>query len=151
MRLAAIVESSDDAIIAVDLNGLVTSWNEGAQRLLGYAPREIIGRPLRRLLPAEEAADCDQMLARVRRGQSVLDRDAVRIRSDGSPVDVSVTVSPIRDVTGRIIGAATIARDITEIKRVAGHLRASEERTGSWPRRCRSSSGGCGRTARRNT
>jgi PAS domain S-box-containing protein len=115
-RLAAIVASSDDAIVSKDLNGTVMSWNASAERIFGYTADEIIGRSIRLIIPADRQGEEDQVLARIRRGEPVEHFDTVRQRKDGSFVDISLTVSPMRDRTGRIIGASKIARDISERK-----------------------------------
>jgi PAS domain S-box-containing protein len=116
-HLAAVVESSDDAILTKDLNGIVTSWNEAAERLFGYSPSEIIGRSITLLLPDDRQDDEVPILARLRRGERVRHYETVRRRKDGSLVDISLSVSPLRDATGAVIGASSIARDITERKR----------------------------------
>jgi len=115
-RLAAIVESSDDAILTKDLDGTVTSWNRGAERLFGYRAAEIVGKPIMQLLPDDRQDDEAPILARLRRGERVRHYETVRRRKDGSPIDISLSVSPLRDASGRVIGASTIARDITERK-----------------------------------
>jgi PAS domain S-box-containing protein len=120
--LSAIVESSDDAIISKDLNGFIQSWNAGAQRLFGYTAEQAVGRHISFLIPAERADEEERILARLRAGERVYHFDTVRVRSDGQPVHVSLTISPIRDEAGRIIGASKIARDITDRK-------LAEERT----------------------
>ena len=115
--LAAIVESSDDAIISKDLNGIITSWNKAARRLFGYTAEEAIGRSITMLIPADRQQEEPEILARLRNGQSVDHFETVRIRKDGSPLEISLTISPIRDAGGRVTGASKIARDITEPKR----------------------------------
>jgi PAS domain S-box-containing protein len=127
-RLAAIVKSSDDAIISKDLDGIIRSWNSGAERLYGYSAEEIIGRPVTKLIPEDRADEEPSILARLRRGERIDHYETVRRRKDGSRVDISLTVSPVRDSTGQIIGAAKIARDITERKEAEKALRESEER-----------------------
>jgi len=112
--LAAIVESSHDAIVSKDLNGIITSWNRGAHIVFGYAPEEIIGRPVLTLIPEDRHAEEADIIARIRRGEKVEHYDTVRRRKDGELIHVSLTISPIRDATGRILGASKIARDITE-------------------------------------
>jgi PAS domain S-box-containing protein len=109
-RLAAIVESSDDAIIGKDLQGVVTSWNVGAEKLFGYQACEMVGQPMMRLIPPEREQEEEEILGRVRRGENVKHFDTVRVRKDGSLVAISVTVSPIKDSTGRTIGASKVAR-----------------------------------------
>jgi PAS domain S-box-containing protein len=117
--LAAIVESSDDAILSKDLNGIIQSCNAAGERIFGYSASELIGKPVRVLIPPERQAEEDNILARIRRGERVDHFETVRVRRDGRLIDVSLTVSPVRDATGRIIGASKIARDITEQKRIS--------------------------------
>lgn len=112
-RLAAIVESSEDAIISKDLNGVITSWNQGAQRLFGYTDQEMIGQPVQRLIPEDRFDEEPRILQRIRMGQRIDHYETLRRRKDGSLVHISLTVSPIKDRTGRIVGASKIARDIT--------------------------------------
>ena len=116
-RLASIVESSDDAIISKDLNGIITSWNCGAERLFGYTSEEVIGKPITILIPPDRMNEEPEIIGRVRRGERVDHYDTVRRRKDGSLIDISLTVSPLKDADGRIVGASKIARDITERKR----------------------------------
>ncbi|MEO8906353.1 MAG: ATP-binding protein [Polyangiaceae bacterium] len=124
-RLAAIVQSSDDAIIGKDLSGLVTSWNAAAERLFGYSAREIIGQPGGQLVPAERRDEEIRILEQVRRGERVLQLETLRLTSTGRPVAVSMTVSPIRDATGAVVGLSKVARDISERKRLDAQLQAS--------------------------
>jgi len=121
--LAAIVESSDDAIISKTLDGAITAWNRGAQKLFGYTPSEAVGKPMLMLIPADRVDEDPNILARIRRGESVEHFETVRIRKDGESIDVSVTISPIRDNTGVIVGASKIARDITERKSAEAEIR----------------------------
>jgi PAS domain S-box-containing protein len=123
-RLAAIVESSDDAIVSKDLNGVVTTWNRAAERLFGYTAAEMIGQSIRRIIPEDRHGEEDYVLSRVRAGLSVDHFETVRQRKDGSLIDISLTVSPVRGPEGRIAGISKIARDITEQKRLR---RAAEE------------------------
>ncbi len=127
-QLAAIVESSEDAIISKDLDGIITSWNQAAERLFGYTSEEVIGRPITLLIPAERHDEEPGILESIRRGERIEHYETVRQRKDGSLLDVSLTVSPIRDAQGSIVGASKIARNITQRKRVEVALRASEER-----------------------
>jgi PAS domain S-box-containing protein len=113
----ALVECSDDAIVSKDLNGVVLSWNPAAERLFGYTASEMIGRQIRIIIPAERQAEEDAVLAAVRRGDTVDHFQTVRQRKDGSLVPISLTVSPIRNEDGEIVGASKIARDISEQKR----------------------------------
>jgi PAS domain S-box-containing protein len=114
--LASIIESSSDAIISRDLDGVVTSWNGGAARMYGYPPEEMIGNSLAILVPADRQKQEEEVLARIRAGEAPEPYETVRRRKDGSLIDVSVTVSPVRDDAGSVIGASKIARDITERK-----------------------------------
>jgi PAS domain S-box-containing protein len=113
-RLAAIVESSDDAIVGKDLFGIVTSWNAGAGKLFGYAASEIIGQSIRRIIPSDHSEEEEMILRRIAQGETVNHFETVRLRKDGKLVNVSVTVSPITDNQGTIVGASKIARDSTE-------------------------------------
>jgi two-component system CheB/CheR fusion protein len=114
--LAAIVESSDDAIISEDLNGVVTSWNLGAERIFGYPAHEIIGQPVLKLIPPERRSEEDTILDQVRRGESIKQHDTQRLCKDGRLIHVSLTESPIRNQDNIIVGVSKIARDITERK-----------------------------------
>jgi len=116
--LAAIVESSDDAIIGKTLEGTVVSWNLAAERMYGYAAREIVGRSINTLVPPNRSEETVQILERVKRGERVDHFETVRLRKDDLCINVSLTVSPIKDESGRVIGASTIARDITEQKKL---------------------------------
>jgi PAS domain S-box-containing protein len=127
-RLAAIVESSDDAIIGKNLDGIITSWNAGAERIFGYTAQEIVGRPVTVLMPPERQAEEGKILGHIRRGERVEHFETIRRRKDGTLFDVSLTASPIVDAAGKIVGASKIARDITASKQAAETLRASEER-----------------------
>jgi PAS domain S-box-containing protein len=127
-RLASIVESSDDAILSKGLDGTILTWNRGAQRLFGYRPKEAIGKPGSLLIPPGKIDDEKMILDRVLAGQRIDHYETVRRRKDGSLVDVSITVSPVRDAAGRIIGVSKIARDIGSAKQVQAALRDSEQR-----------------------
>ena len=116
-RIASIVESSDDAIVSKDLNGIITTWNKGAERIFGYTAEEVIGKPVTILIPPDRQDEELQILERIRRGERVEHYETVRQRKDGSRVDISLTVSPVKNADGKIIGASKIARDITERKR----------------------------------
>ena len=116
-RLAAIVESSDDAIVSKDLNGIIASWNCGAQRIFGYTAEEMIGKSVTILIPPERENEEPGILQRIRRGERIEHYETVRRRKDGSLVDISLTVSPVRNLAGEIIGASKVARDITERRR----------------------------------
>jgi len=124
-RLAAIVASSDDAIISKDLDGIITTWNHGAEKLFGYAAAEIIGQSVTRLFPPEKRAEELEILAQIVAGKPVIQYEAVRLAKDGRAIEVSTTISPIHGSTGRIIGAAKIVRDITARKRAAEQLAAA--------------------------
>ncbi len=122
-RLAAIVECSDDAIISKDLNGTITAWNRGAEKVFGYSATEVLGKPLLILLPPERRNEEADILERIQRGESVERFETIRVRKDGTHIDVSVTISPIRDSNGAMVGASKITRDITERKRAEEALR----------------------------
>ena len=126
--LAAIVESSDDAIVSKTLDGVITSWNPAAERLFGYAAEEVIGRPIAMLAPPDRKNEMPAILKRIRRGEKIQHFETVRRRKDGSLIDISLAVSPIRDQRGRIVGASKIARDITGRRRAEQALLESEER-----------------------
>jgi PAS domain S-box-containing protein len=126
-RLAAIVDSSDDAIISKDLNGFVTSWNAAAERIFGYTSQEMIGRSILSIIPPELQSEEPQILASLRAGRKIDHYETTRVRKDGSRIDVSLTISPMKDLSGTIIGASKIARDISERKRVQEALLQSEK------------------------
>ncbi|HVX36653.1 MAG TPA: PAS domain S-box protein [Hyphomicrobium sp.] len=115
-RLAAIVASSDDAIVSKTLEGFITSWNAGAERIFGYSAEEIIGQHITRIVPPELRSEEEDILARLRRGEHIDHFETVRLAKDGRQIDVSVTVSPMRDKFGKLIGASKVGRDITERK-----------------------------------
>ncbi|HUS18047.1 MAG TPA: PAS domain S-box protein, partial [Terriglobales bacterium] len=125
-RLAAIVNSSDDAIISKDLNGIITSWNAAATRIFGYQPEEIIGRSVLTLIPRHLHAEEPVILAKLARGERIDHYETQRCRKDGSTIEVSLTISPVRDHDGRVIGASKIARDITERNKTAEALRMAD-------------------------
>jgi PAS domain S-box-containing protein len=116
-RLAAIIENSDDAVISKNLDGIIATWNSGATRVFGYTAEEAVGRPVTMLMPPDRVDEEPGILARIRRGERIEHYDTVRRRKDGSLIDISLSVSPIRDKDGKIIGASKIARDITDRKR----------------------------------
>jgi PAS domain S-box-containing protein len=128
VRLASIVESSDDAIISKDLNSTITSWNRGAEKIFGYAAGEMVGTSIMRLIPADRQDEENQILEQVKRGESVEHFDTVRQAKDGHPIFVSITVSPIKDSTGKVIGVSKVAHDITERNQAEQRLRASDIR-----------------------
>jgi PAS domain S-box-containing protein len=115
--LAAIVDSSDDAIVSKDLSGIISSWNSGAERLFGYTAEEAVGKSILIIIPPDRAGEEQSILARLRRGERIDHFETVRRRKDGQLIDVSLTVSPIRGASGQVVGASKIARDITERKR----------------------------------
>lgn len=118
LQLAAIVESSDDAIISKDLTGIIQSWNKGAERIFGYTEREAVGRPIQMLIPIGRENEEPDILARIARGERVVHYETTRRRKNGSLVDISLTESPIRDTEGKVIGASKIARDIGDRNRM---------------------------------
>lgn len=128
LRLAAIVESSEDAIISNDVNGTITSWNGGAGRIYGYSAEEIIGRSISVLISPDHPDDFQSMMERLKRGERIEHYETVRTRRDGSRVDVSLTISPIRNAEGEIVGVSKIARDITDRMRTGEALRKQTER-----------------------
>jgi PAS domain S-box-containing protein len=127
-RLASIVESSDDAIVGKRLDGIVTSWNAGAERLFGYTADEMIGQPITKVIPDDRQDEEPNILSRLRRGEPVDHFETVRRRKDGGLIDVSLTISPVRNADGKIVGASKIARDVTERRKAEADLRASEQR-----------------------
>jgi PAS domain S-box-containing protein len=126
-RLAAIVESSDDAIASKDVNGIVTSWNHSAEKLFGYKAEEIIGKSITIIIPPELHQDENMILAKIRRGEKIDHFETVRMHKNGQKIDVSLTISPMRDDHGKVIGAAKIVRDITENKKIERALRVTEK------------------------
>jgi diguanylate cyclase (GGDEF)-like protein/PAS domain S-box-containing protein len=126
--LATIVESTDDAVIAQEIDGTILSWNPGAERIFGYPAAEVVGRSITLLYPKERVGEEDLLLTSVARGERVANFDTVRLRKDGTPIDVSITLSPLRDDLGRIAGAAKIVRDITERQRMVAALAEQSER-----------------------
>ncbi|TMJ80207.1 MAG: PAS domain S-box protein [Alphaproteobacteria bacterium] len=128
LQLVSIVESSDDAIISKDLDGVIQTWNAAAEHLFGYTEAEAVGQPIVMLIPADRSDEEPGILARLRRGERIHHYETVRRRKDGSLVDISLTVSPVRDATGKIIGASKIARNITERKEAQRKLLDSERR-----------------------
>ena len=127
-RLAAIVDSSDDAIISKNLDGIVTSWNRAAEKMFGYTAAEMIGRPIRIIIPHDRQAEEDDVLGRIRRGLPVDHFETLRQRKDGSLIPISLSVSPIRNNDGTVIGASKIARDISDRKEAeAATARAHEQ------------------------
>ena len=127
VQLAAIVESSDDAIIGKSLDGVITSWNKAAEKIYGYKDTEIVGKPISRLTPPHRQDEIPQLLERIKQGEHVEHYETVRRRKDGHDIDVSLTISPTRNADGRIIGASAIARDITEQKNLQRQLLQSQK------------------------
>src|SRR5918912_38998 len=121
-RLAAIVESSEDAIIGKTLEGTITNWNRGAQNIYGYSAEEVVGKPINILVPPDRPNEIPKILERLRRGEAIDHYETVRVAKDGRRLDISLTISPIRDSSGNIAGASTIARNITERKRAEEEL-----------------------------
>jgi PAS domain S-box-containing protein len=121
-HLVSVVESSDDAIVSKDLDGVIVSWNRGAERLFGYAAEEIVGKPVTVLMAPEQLDEEPKILEHIRRGERVEHYETIRRRKDGSLIDISLTVSPVKDGEGRVVGASKIARDITERKRADAAL-----------------------------
>jgi len=121
-QLAAIVESSDDAIVSKNLNGVILSWNQGAEKLFGYAAEEVIGKSIMIVIPPDRSDEEKRVLENIRRGEKIDHFETVRRRKDGALVDVSLSVSPLRNEKGKIIGASKIARDITERKRAEAEI-----------------------------
>jgi len=126
LKLAAIVESSEDAIVSKDLNGIVTSWNKAAERIFDWKAEEIIGQPILLIIPPELHDDEPRILSRIRAGERIEHFETIRVRKDGERLNISLTISPIRDQEGKIIGAAKIARDITQQKKLEAAIQTSE-------------------------
>jgi PAS domain S-box-containing protein len=126
--LAAIVESSEDAIVSKTLDGVITSWNGGAERLFGYPAAEAVGRSITLVIPPDRLDEERQILERLRRGERVEHYETVRVTKAGRPIDLSLTISPVRDATGRIVGASKVARDISAQKRAEAELREADRR-----------------------
>jgi len=126
-RLASIVDSSEDAIIGKGLDGTITSWNKGAERLYGYSPDEVVGKHISLLAPSDRPQEIAEILQKIARGEHIEHHESVRVTKDGRHLDVSISVSPLRDATGEVVGASAIARDITAQKRAEGQLRQSQK------------------------
>jgi PAS domain S-box-containing protein len=127
LRLAAIVESSDDAIASKDLNGFITSWNRSAEKLFGYKAEEIVGKHVTLIIPPELHHDEDMILSKIRRGEKIEHFETIRLRKNGERIEVSLTISPVKDDDGHVIGAAKIVRNITETNKIERALRVTEK------------------------
>ncbi|MGB9121036.1 MAG: PAS domain S-box protein [Candidatus Angelobacter sp.] len=127
LRLAAIVESSDDAIASKDLNGIITSWNRSAEKLFGYKAEEIVGKPVTTIIPPELHHDEITILSKIRRGEKIDHFETIRLHKNGERIEVSLTISPIKDDNGTVIGAAKIIRNITETNKIERALRTTEK------------------------
>lgn len=137
-HLAAIVQSSEDAIISKTLQGIIVSWNNGAERVYGYPASEVIGRSMTLLLPHDRPDEEAEILDRIRRGERYAHYETVRRRKNGELIDVSLTISPVRDKSGRVVGASHVGRNVTERKQLEEQLRHTKTRE-SWGvgrRRC---------------
>jgi PAS domain S-box-containing protein len=126
--LAAIVSSSEDAIVSKNLDGIITSWNAGAERLFGYGAEEAVGRSILLIIPPERRDEEAEIISRLKRGERVDHFETVRVAKDGTRIDISLTISPVKDSSGRVVGASKVARDITDRKRFENALRESEAR-----------------------
>ena len=126
--LASIVTCSHDAIIGKNLDGVVTSWNPGAEAIYGYSAAEMIGRPISALIPSDHINDFASIMRAIRNGEDLRHYESVRVRKDGRPIHVSLSISPMRDDNGNVVGASTIARDITEHRQAERRVRESEEK-----------------------
>jgi two-component system, cell cycle sensor histidine kinase and response regulator CckA len=126
-RLALIMDSSEDAIIGKSLDGTITAWNRGAERIYGYTPEEIIGKHVSTLVPDERPNEIPEIMAKIARGEAIEHYESVRVTKNGRRLSVSISVSPIRDASGEVVGASAIARDITEQRRVEDQLRQSQK------------------------
>jgi hypothetical protein len=125
-RLASIIDSSEDSIVSKDLNGIILSWNQGAEQLYGYTAEEAVGKPISILVPEGRPDEIPRILERIRRGESVEHYESVRLTKDGRHLDVSIRISPIRNAAGNPVGASAISRDITAQKRAEEHLRQAQ-------------------------
>ena len=128
LRLAAIVESSEDAIISKTPDGIITSWNKGAQSICGYSAEEALGQPNSMLVPPERSDEVPEILQKIRRGEKVDPFETVPVTKDGRRLDISLTVSPIKDSEDNVVGASTIARNVTDRKESERRLREAETR-----------------------
>jgi PAS domain S-box-containing protein len=128
LYLAAIVQASDDAIIGETLDGTIVSWNKGAEKVYGYKAEEIVGHSISTLVPADKTDELPGIMKQLRRGQRIESYETTRVHKDGHLIDVSVTISPVKNREGKVVGASAVARDITERKQAEAALRLSEER-----------------------
>ncbi len=126
-RLALIIDSSEDAILSKDLNGIITSWNKGAERIYGYPPEEVMGKHISLLIPGDRPDEVSNILKKVSEGESIEHYESVRLTKDGHRLDVSISVSPMRNAASDIVGASVIARDITDQKRAESQLRQAQK------------------------
>src|SRR5437868_4090330 len=126
-RLASIIDSSEDAILSKDLNGIITAWNKGAEKIYGYTKEEVLGKPISIVVPRDQPDEVEVILARIRRGEHIEHYESTRISKDGKHLNVSISIAPLRDASGTIIGASVIARDITAQKRAEDHLRQAQK------------------------
>ena len=126
-RLASIIDSSEDAILSKDLNGFITSWNKGAEHIYGYKPEEVVGKHISLLTPSDRPDEISEILEKIARGESTEHYESVRVTKDGRQLSVSISVSPLRNAAGEIVGASAIARDITAQKRTEGQLRQAQK------------------------
>jgi PAS domain S-box-containing protein len=126
-RLAAIVDSSEDAIIGKDLDGIITAWNKGAEHMYGYTAEEALGKPINIIVPKEQPDEIPKLLAKIRRGEAVEHYEAIRVNKDGRRLNVSLSLSPIRDSEGKVAGASAIGRNVTEQKRAEDQLRQAQK------------------------
>jgi len=126
-RLVSIIDSSEDAILSKDLNGINTSWNRGAERMYGYAPEEVVGKHISLLTPSDRPDEISEVLQKIARGESTEHHESVRVTKDGRHLNVSISVSPLRDTAGEIVGASAIVRDVTAQKRAEGQVRQSQK------------------------
>jgi len=126
-RLAAIIDSSEDAILSKDLDGTIMSWNRGAERIYGYSSNEVLGKNISLIVPKDRPHEVPKILARIRRGERIEHYESIRVAKDGRSLDVSISISPLPDATGQIVGASVIARDITQQKKAQEHLRQTQK------------------------
>ena len=126
-KLASIIDSSEDAILSKDLNGIITSWNRGAESIYGYTPEEVIGKHISLLIPDDRPSEISEILGKIAQGESIEHYESVRVTKDGRRLNVSISVSPLHGASGEIVGASAIVRDITAQKRTEGQLRQSQK------------------------